>query len=229
MSQHESKIKLLELKVNDIAFILFSLTILLLECSLFYLKLLPSTFFKICGYNLKTASVLLIMMALFIYLITSLRGNSHSSYKFGASILVFSGMCFILCIVSSFAYDAVFINVFSVALPFIVVPLAYFLLHEMVEDEAKYSFIISAFIVIASLYSVICILESAGLSLMDSNYQYASFRDGRLRLVMSGDFVAVGMVLALGRVFRFGKMRALNCGLAPEAHNARNIRLCRYQ
>lgn len=214
MSQHESKITPLELKVDDIAFYLFGLTILLLECSLFYLKLLPSTFFKACGYNLKTASILLIMAALFFYLITSLRGSSHSSYKFGTSILVFSGMCLVLCIVSSFVYDAAFFSVFSVALPFIVVPLAYFLLHEMVEDEAKYSFIISAFIAIAALYSVICILESAGLSLMDSNYQYMSFRDGRLRLVMSGDFVAVGMVLALGRVFRTGKMRVLNCGLA---------------
>lgn len=206
--QNDSSV--LSMRVVDALSYLLVVIVLACECSLFFLAVLPDSFFELCGYHAKYLTSLFTVIGALVALLFSDRMKKLSGYAFGMPILAFVLMCIIMAIVSSFGYGIGLRCVLMVAMPFICVPLLYFALHGMVEDNGLYRFFVNATIFFAFVYAVLCILESFGGGFMNEVYQYTSLRNDRIRIIVSGDFVTFGAVLALGRAFSSRKGRVRN-------------------
>lgn len=170
----------------------------LLECSLFYLSIVPQFVFTFANYNAKYASSAIVLLGL-LYVVAVPQFRS-SPYIFWAPIAAFSAMCFVTAVVSAEFYGSSITASLVRASPYILVPLCYFTLHSVVRDNVLYNYFVGALIWIPAIYALFCILQASGVAVMDPEFQYMSYRSGRLRLIMSGDVIAFGAVVALGRI-----------------------------
>lgn len=201
------------MKANDAFAYLLIIIMLACECSLFYLSFLPDSFFEVCGYNAKYLSSAFAVLGFLAVFPLAGRMSKRRGFAFGIPIASFVIMCVVMAFVSSFVYNIELRAVLLVAMPSICMPLLYFALNGMVANEGLYDFFIGAMIFFAAAYAILCLLEAMGVSIMNEAYQYTSLRNGRLRVIVSGDFVTFGAVLALGRAFATKKHRVLNFGL----------------
>ena len=198
---------LLDMRVADLVVYAAIIVVLLLECSLFFLSFLPSGFFKLCSYNTKYLISLVTIVVAFAIAILMPRGRG---FLFALPFSLFSIMCIIMAGASAVYYGGSVFSALLTALPYAVVPLLYFALHSVVSNERMYAYLIEAFIWVASIYAILCLLQASGFSLMNTDYQYVSYRFNRMRLIMSGDFIAFGAVLALGAVLSSRRRRKLH-------------------
>lgn len=183
--------------------------LLLLECSAFFLRGLPEIFFKLANYNAKYLSS---MVVAFVILVLFMAPRFRSeTYLFKVLVLAFSAMCALTAFMSALFYSVDIVDAAVRAFPYIIMPLTYFALHSVVEDERDYSFLVEAAILIPGCYAVLCLVQATGAAIMNSDFQYMSYRADRLRLVMSGDVVAFGAAVALGRFVSI-KQRRLTHG-----------------
>lgn len=204
------RVGFLSMKVTDAFAHLLVVAMLACECSLFFLSSLPDTFFEICGYNVKYLSSLFAIFGFLIILLLSFRGKKLPNFAFGVPITAYVIICVAMTLVSSFAYGIALRSVLFVAMPSICIPLLYFALHGMVKNDRLYDFFIQTTIAFAVVYAALCLAEASGASIMNEAYQFTGIRNGRLRIIVSGDFVTFGAVLALGRAFATKKGRVLN-------------------
>jgi hypothetical protein len=204
---------LLGMKAIDAFAYLLIVAMLACECSLFFLSFLPPVFFEICGYNAKYLSSAFAFLGFLMMLLLACRGEKVASFLFGVPISAYVIMCVSISFVSAFAYGIALKSVLIVSVPSICIPLLYFALHGMVKNNKLYEYFIQATIVFAAVYAVLCLVEASGASIMNETYQFTSVRNGRLRIIVSGDFVTFGAVVALGRAFATKKGRVLNSTL----------------
>ena len=198
---------LLDMRVTDFLVYAAILVVLLLECSFFFFSFLPSGFFKLCSYHAKYLTSLVAVVVAFATAVLMPRGRE---FLFALPISMFSIMCLIMAVVSSVYYGGSVFSALLTALPYVAVPLLYFALHSVVSNERMYTYLIESFIWVASIYALLCLLQASGFSLMNTDYQYVSYRSNRMRLIMSGDFIAFGAVLALGVALSSRRRRKLH-------------------
>lgn len=192
---------ILHAQISDLALCVFVPIVLMLECSLFFLNIFPSGFYALCSYHNKyLVSVIAVIGVICAFLVGERRGI-RAQYVFGQTIAAFCLVCIMMAVVSALFYGTSLRSTMAVAIPFICVPLLYFALHGIVEKERIYDYFISTAIVVATIYSILCLMESFGFDIMNDDYQFAGVRSERLRIIVSGDFVAFGSVLALARFF----------------------------
>lgn len=195
---------ILDAPLDELFAYILIVAVLLCECSFFFMDFLPSWFFRICNYNYKYLTALFAVIGFIVYLVSN---DKKEKYAFATPIIALQMICFFTALSSSIKYDMNLSKALLQAFPIITIPLLYFDLHLMIDDESIYDFFIEASIVISSLYAFTCILQSLGLDSMNESYQFFSYRNNRLRIVMSGDFVSYGAILALGRVYGSEKHR----------------------
>jgi hypothetical protein len=193
---------LLETPVRTAIFYVLVVLVLGAECSLFFLSAVPVAFFRFSNYQLKYITSLLAIVGFLAVTILSPREETKGHYIFGVPLALFIVMCICISFASAEYYRAALHSVLAYALPMIAVPLLYWALHGSTGDNRLYSFLINATIAFASCYALLCILQSLGISLMNSDYQSFGIRNDRLRLIYSGDFISFGAVLALGMTCR---------------------------
>lgn len=193
---------LLETPVRMAIFYVLVVLVLGAECSLFFLSAVPISFFRFNNYQLKYITSLLAIVGFLAVSILSPREEAKGHFMFGCPIALFIVMCICISIASAGYYRAALRSVLAYALPMIAVPLLYWALHDSTGNSRLYSFLINATIAFASCYAILCILQSSGISLMNSDYQSFGIRNDRLRLIYSGDFISFGAVLALGMACR---------------------------
>lgn len=195
-----------ELRVSDLSVYVFTIILLALECSLFFLDIIPTSFFRISSYTSKYFISAIILVGTFFTLTIT---RNKSNYIFAIPILAFSTMCLIITIASSVFYHSSISRIFLTALPYITVPLLYFVLHDITQDERMYIFFIKTFIAFALIYAIFCILQSFDFAVMNTEFQNLSMRAGRIRLLMSGDFITFGALITLGMIYSSEKSRAI--------------------
>lgn len=194
--------RLLDTPVKALVLRILLVTLLVAECSFFFLSFVPTFFLSANNYQSKYLTSLLAVVGLIVVILLSAREGTARRYAFGAPTLLFVAMCFAVALSSASFYQSSLGAVMSTAHALIFVPLLYFVFHDSVHDEGLYRFAINATIAVACIYAILCLLQAAGFALMNPGFQNFDSRNGRLRLVMSGDFVAFGAVLALGCVFK---------------------------
>lgn len=194
--------RLLNTPVKALVLRVLFVTLLIAECSFFFLSFVPTFFLSANNYQSKYLTSLLAVVGLVSVLLLSAREGTERRYAFGAPMLLFIAMCFTAALSSASYYQSSLGAVMSTAHALIFVPLLYFVFHDSVYDDSLYRFVVNATVVAACVYAVLCLLQSAGFALMNPDFQNFDSRNGRLRLTMSGDFIAFGAVLALGCAFK---------------------------
>lgn len=197
-----SRGSLLDTPVKALVLRILFVVLLVAECSFFFLSFVPIFFLSANNYQSKYLTSLLAVVGIIIVLLLPAREGPARRYAFGAPILLFVAMCFAAALSSANFYQSSLGAVMSTAHALIFVPLLYFVFHDSVYDDAMYRFVVNATIAIACIYAALCFLQAAGFALMNPDFQNFDSRNGRLRLIMSGDFVAFGAVLALGCAFK---------------------------
>lgn len=200
---------LLSEKAEDVIVYLLIVAALACECSLFFLSFLPNRYFELCNYTAKYLNALVIAVGFAVILLLKIHAGIDHSLAFGVPVGAFVVACLLMSIVSWIGYGTALRDIIVVAMPFVCIPLLYFELHGMVRDNDIYEFFIKTSIIFATIYAIVCIAESLGASIMNEEYLFIGTRNGRLRIIVSGDFVSFGALLSLGRAFSTQKNRAL--------------------
>lgn len=201
---------LLNMRLSQVCAYVLILLVLALESCLFFLSVVPDGFFRFCNYHIKYLTSLLALVGMLVFLCS--RDMGRRRYMFAMPLLAFVLMCLALVFASTIYYNESFLSVIQVAAPCLCIPLLYFSLHETVVNQSMYKFLVNATIMFGFIYATVALLQSIGLPLMKNDINgvdVVSLRSGRDRIIWTGDFVAFGAVLALGRAYSTRKRRAL--------------------
>lgn len=202
---------LLSMRVSQAGAYVLIILVLALESCFFFLSIVPDGIYRLCNYHIKYLTSLLALVGMFGLLCS--RHIGARRYMFAMPLAAFVLMCFVLVLASTIHYNESLLSVIQVAFPCLCIPLLYFSLHETVVNQSMYKFLINATIIFAFVFAAIALLQSLGLPLMKNDINgvdVVSSRNGRDRIIWTGDFVAFGAVLALGRAYSTRRYRALS-------------------
>lgn len=211
--------KLRSIKIESIVLYLGIITVLLLESSLLYLNIIPSQVYSFSNYGVKyfTCGIALVLAVIKVLsnAASARKGVKAIASPFAPVVYAILFLGLITSIVSVLHYGYSFITVFKISYAFTFIPLIYIGFHSLVENKRNYDFLVFSIIGIATLFALVCLLRSFGFKITNDLVIPAfGFRNDRIRILVSGDFVAMGAVLAMGRVFgkeKKGRIFAFLC------------------